>query len=430
LSAAAVEAYALSSGIWDGAGTMTESQKVQARYGALMEQTSKTQGDFAGTSDELANAQRIAAAEFENSQAKLGDGLRPVMKNLTDFANDFLIPAFNNTLDAFKDIGTWAENNSAWLTPLVSGILGMVGAVQLMNLWSLITAAGGLPMLITQVLMFNYALLTSPITYIILAIGILVAAIVLLAMNWEAVTKFLGEAWQNFVDWSHDSMKEFGNFFRDMIEGIGKFLTFIWDSIVNYFRGQLALFIYNWESFWTNVGNTATALWTGITDAIMNAWKAVSDWFKTALKNFGDGWNKTWEGLGNFVGDVFRNIVAFVKAPLNAIIDLINGAIGAINSIKVAIPDWVPLLGGQTLGFNIPKIPKLAAGGFVTSPTTALIGEAGPEVVTPLRDFERMMGLDGARGATVNYYAAPNNSLDAEQALFAAMKRAKVLAGW
>jgi len=387
-------------------------------------------GDFAGTSDQLANAQRIAAAEFENSQAKLGDGLRPVMTDLTNFANDFLIPAFNDTLDAFKDIGTWAENNSAWLTPLVAGILGIVGAVQLMNLWALITAAGGLPMLITQVLMFNYALLTSPITYIILAIGVLIAAIVFLAMNWEAVTKFLGEAWQNFVDWSHDSMEEFGNFFRDLFEGIGKFITDIWDGIVNYFRGQLALFVYNWESFWTNVGNTASALWTGITNAIEDAWTTLSGWFASALQYFADGWNSTWEGLGNFVGDVFRNIVGFVKAPLNAIIGLINGAIGAINSIKVDIPDWVPGLGGQTLGFSIPKIPALAKGGFVTSPTTALIGEAGPEVVTPLRDFERMMGMDGGRGGTVNYYAAPNNSLDAEQALFAAMKRAKVLAGW
>jgi hypothetical protein len=74
-------------------------------------------------------------------------------------------------------------------------------------------------------------------------------------------------------------------------------------------------------------------------------------------------------------------------------------------------------------------LPKMAAGGFVTGPTTALIGESGPEVVTPLKDFERMMGMTGG-GQTVNYYAAPNQSLDAEQALFQAIKRAKVVASW
>lgn len=76
-------------------------------------------------------------------------------------------------------------------------------------------------------------------------------------------------------------------------------------------------------------------------------------------------------------------------------------------------------------------IPMMAAGGFVSRPTQAIIGEAGPEVVTPLRDFERMMGLDGTKGAQVlNYYAAPNQSLDSEAALFNAIKRAKVVAKW
>lgn len=76
-------------------------------------------------------------------------------------------------------------------------------------------------------------------------------------------------------------------------------------------------------------------------------------------------------------------------------------------------------------------IKKFATGGFVTGPTNALIGEAGPEVVYPLKDFERMMGLDQkSTGNTLIYNAAPNQSLDAEQALFQAMKRAKVVAGW
>jgi hypothetical protein len=71
-----------------------------------------------------------------------------------------------------------------------------------------------------------------------------------------------------------------------------------------------------------------------------------------------------------------------------------------------------------------------ADGGFVNGPVNALIGEAGPEVVTPLKDFERMMGLDNGNGKTIVYNAAPNQSLDAEQALFQAIKRAKVVGTW
>lgn len=78
------------------------------------------------------------------------------------------------------------------------------------------------------------------------------------------------------------------------------------------------------------------------------------------------------------------------------------------------------------------RIPGLASGGYVDTPLNAIIGEAGPEVVTPLKDFERMMGLKDSKdnGPTVVYYAAPNNSLDSEQALLTAMKRAKVVTAW
>ena len=74
-------------------------------------------------------------------------------------------------------------------------------------------------------------------------------------------------------------------------------------------------------------------------------------------------------------------------------------------------------------------LTPFANGGLVTGPTAALIGEAGPEVVIPLNRFESMMGMDG-KGKSINYYAAPNQSLDNEQALFQAMRRAKVVANW
>jgi hypothetical protein len=278
--------------------------------------------------------------------------------------------------------------------------------------------------------LWTAALLANPITWIILGIGLLIAALVFLAMNWEEVTKWVGDVWAGFTAWLDESIKGIGQAWEDFWAGVGQFLQDTWNGIVTWFSNAIKLFVYNWNSFWHGLRMLVIGIWQAITGAIEDAWETLSGWFEGALKAFSDGWEDIWEGLGKFVGDVFKNIVGFVKAPLNAIIGLINSAIGAINSIKIDIPDWVPGLGGGTLGFNIPKIPALAKGGFVDSPTTALIGEAGPEVVTPLKDFERMMGIDGARGKTVNYYAAPNTSLDSEQALFDAMKRAKVLAGW
>lgn len=81
LSAATVGAYAVANGIAESASKMTEAQKVQARYGTLMEQTNKVAGDFANTSDSLANQQRILAAEWENAQARLGEMFVPLAQD-------------------------------------------------------------------------------------------------------------------------------------------------------------------------------------------------------------------------------------------------------------------------------------------------------------------------------------------------------------
>jgi hypothetical protein len=82
VSAAAVQTYALENGITDNAKAMTEAEKVQARYGLIMEQTAQMSGDFANTSDGLANSQRILAAELENAKATIGEAMVPALQGL------------------------------------------------------------------------------------------------------------------------------------------------------------------------------------------------------------------------------------------------------------------------------------------------------------------------------------------------------------
>ena len=99
MSAAAVEAYALEQGLAASKEQIDEGIKVQARYGLLMEATAQTAGDFANTSDSLANQQRILAAEFENSKVRLGQHLLPAMEEFTGILLAHGIPALNNLID-------------------------------------------------------------------------------------------------------------------------------------------------------------------------------------------------------------------------------------------------------------------------------------------------------------------------------------------
>src|SRR5690606_9567007 len=75
-----------------------------------------------------------------------------------------------------------------------------------------------------------------------------------------------------------------------------------------------------------------------------------------------------------------------------------------INRIKIDIPEWVPIYGGNTFGLNIPTIPRLAEGGLVSGPTLAWVGDnrnaaVDPEVVSPLSKLQELIG--GANQETV-----------------------------
>jgi hypothetical protein len=96
------------------------------------------------------------------------------------------------------------------------------------------------------------------------------------------------------------------------------------------------------------------------------------------------------------------------KAVFNGIATLWNNSVGKL-SFKA--PSWVPGIGGK--GFDVPNIPMLAAGGIVTSPTLAMIGERGPEAVIPLTGPNAGGGMGGTN-VTINVNGGdPNAVVDA-----------------
>lgn len=158
---------------------------------------------------------------------------------------------------------------------------------------------------------------------------------------------------------------------------------------------------------------------------------------------FSGNWSAAWDNVVAIFGNVFGLIVNLAKAPINGVISAINWVLGKVNSISVTIPDWVPGVGGKTLGFNIPTIPQLAAGGIATAPTIAQIGEGGePEAVLPLSKLADLLskwdpkepkpgrggpGGDGVTFAPVfNFYGSPptrEEAMEAGRLSFAEFKR-------
>lgn len=129
---------------------------------------------------------------------------------------------------------------------------------------------------------------------------------------------------------------------------------------------------------------------------------------------FTGNWSQAWEGVKSIFSNAFSELVELCKIPINAVIGVINGAVKGINSIlgKVTtIPDWVPVVGGQSFSMQLPTIPMLAKGGFTDG--VSIAGEAGTEAVISFDPSVRsanianwqkagqMLGVDPVQAASV-----------------------------
>lgn len=115
MSVANLEAYALSQGIDKAYESMSQAEQVTLRYNYLMEATADAQGDFARTSDSLANSQRVLANNFETLKANLGEVLLPVVNGAVEAINglfDALTPELDLTA-SFDQIEQDYENTIA-----------------------------------------------------------------------------------------------------------------------------------------------------------------------------------------------------------------------------------------------------------------------------------------------------------------------------
>ena len=183
-----------------------------------------------------------------------------------------------------------------------------------------------------------------------------------------------------------------------------------------------------WESAWKAVSDFFKKIFEGIKSALTEKMESIKTGISTALDRVKENWEKLWNGIKTFVVDCFTGICNGIKGTINTIlsgvekmangvINAINGMINALNSISFDIPDWVPEIGGNSFGLNIPtihniSIPKLAEGGFVkaNTPQLAMIGDNRHygEVVAPENKLEellnRAVSLASNSGLPAEYY--------------------------
>lgn len=155
----------------------------------------------------------------------------------------------------------------------------------------------------------------------------------------------------------------------------------------------------------------ATAVFAAIVENGINVLQSGLSSLSAFLTPFAEGFKSVWRDISGFVKSTINGILGFIQGLVNGVVDGVNSVIGALNTIKVEIPSWIPMFGGQSFSLNLPRvarisIPRLAEGGIVMPQpggVLANIAEAGrPEAVIPLDRLGNMGTTNNTYNINVN----------------------------
>lgn len=296
-------------------------------FKAAQEELAKTFGGAAKkaaeTNSGVMKRNSIAIAEAQES---IGALLLPAVGAL---AKEFqkLAPFIDENRDTIVKIVAVVATFAAAIVGLNFGLKAYAAAVKA---WS---AATKIATAIQAA--FNFVMAMNPITLVVIAIVALIAILVL------AYKKFDG--FREIVDTAFETLK------------------------------NAAMTAFNWlKENWPTVLAIITGPFGLAVLAIVKNWDKITGFFKELPGKLAP----LIKGVVNVLTTPFRTAFSFIAKIWN----------NTVGKLSFELPDWVPGLGGK--GFSMPKLPEtipaLAAGGVVTKPTLALIGEAGPEAVIPL----------------------------------------------
>ena len=359
-----------------------------------------------------------------NFLTQLGTNILPYVREFAEAALPVVSEALEKIggymtgtiIPAAETAVKWISEHRTLILALAAGIATAVAAYKaykvavtaynaVMAVYKVVTAASATG---TFTLAGAMTALNLPVLAVVAAIGLAVAEGILIYKNWDKIKAKavelgakISEVWGNIKTGVSEAVANLVSAFQSNFPLLSAYLSGWWESV---------------SAAWENV----KAIFANIIDFVQNV--------------FAGNWSAAWDNIVAIFGNVFGMIVNLAKAPINGVISAINWVLEKINSISVTIPDWVPGVGGKTLGFNIPTIPALAAGGIATAPTLAQIGEDGePEAVLPLSKLAALLdewtkpkptpgGGTGGGGETVvfspvfNFYGGTPSREEAEEA--------------
>jgi hypothetical protein len=301
----------------------------------------KVEGKVGGVAEKSVTAGDKMSVAWDEAQESIGRAF---------------MPALEAVAPVLQKVTGFIEKNAGVLVPLAGIVAGVTAAVWL----------------------FNAALAANPIVLITIAIAGLVAGLIIAYQNVEG--------FRNICDTSFAAIKEF-------VAGVVEGFQILWDKVIAIFGWFRDVF----STVGMYVAGPFGAAWAFIEPIfgfIKGAAQGLVDWFATGpLSPITDWVIKPFQQAYDIIAGIWEDIkrvFGMAEDKKNQLASQGYGGYGPQLLPGQGYKGYGPrLLPGQGYkGYG----PHLAAGGLVTSPTWAMIGEAGPEVVIPL-NRARGMGV-------------------------------------
>lgn len=422
-----IKTYAYTHGIAKQGQELTEAQKVQARYGAIMEATKNAQGDLARTMDSPTNKLRIMKEQAQQIGIQFGQILIPILEKL--------IAVIKPLMDRFQGLSKEQQElivKIALIAAAIGPVIVVIGKVvsvigTLSSAFGAISgtmaAAGGASGAVGAAI----AAITGPIGIAIAAVAAFIAIFVLLFRNnenfrnsvitvWNQIKAIMAGIFEAITALIHAFVQVAGAIWQkygaDIIAVISVAFNVIasvvattLNVIKNIIQIVTSLIKGDWHGVWEGIKNLTQNLWNGIQSVIsgvLNLIKGIISVETGIVKNTITG---AWNAVKSVTSSIWQGIKTAIETPINAARNTVKAAIDAIVGFfrnlkipEIKIPQiklpHFDLTGKFSL--NPPQVPKLSVnwystGGIFSSPSIIGVGEAGTEAVVPVEKLDEIM---------------------------------------
>lgn len=298
---------------------LTAQEKALAVQALMMKGAGDATGDFARTSDSLANKQRIASAQWSDMTARIGQQLLPVMTALTGFVSTSVIPAIGR-------IGEWIGSLSPYFEAfqaVVSSVIGtVVGWFQTGE-----SGIGGSASRIGGIIEALRDLFGSVFDAIKSALSVWV----------DVVTGMWDRFGAHILDYARTT---FDNILR-VVDSVLEVIRGVFETFVGVFTGD-------WSRAWNGVKQILAGVWDAMRAIVSQAIAAVKYILGLGLEAIQLAWGLAWSGIKTALDGIWQAIKDATSAALNALVqwfaELPGRLVGAVQAAAGALQSlgkWV-----------------------------------------------------------------------------------------